>query len=62
MTTKRIIFEQSDDDKPQPSLPGYTPDNFTAFSDGFSEGMSIKGLGCSLLILAGIIWVIWLIV
>ena len=61
MTTKRIILEQTDD-VPQPSLPNYTPDNFTAFSRGFEEGMSIKGLFISLLALAAIIWVIWLVV
>ena len=60
MTTKRVIFEQNDEQ--QPGLPDYTPDNFTAFSNGFSEGMSIKGLGCSLLILAVIILIIWVLV
>ena len=61
MTTKRIIFEESDDNK-QPSLPDNVPDNFSAFANGFQEGIAIKGLLQSLLTLAIIIWIIWLIV
>jgi len=61
MTTRRVILEESDD-KPQPSLPNEVPDNFSAFANGFQEGIAIKGLLKSLITLAIIIWIIWLIV
>lgn len=55
INTKRILVEQIDDERQSPAYS-----NFDAFSDGFSRGFSIKGLGFTLLVLL-IIFVILLI-
>jgi len=55
MTTKRVIFEQEDggDIQSTNNIPVRT--NFDSFSDGLVRGGSFKGIGCTALILIGIV-------